>query len=355
MSYIKTYDKNNRNILRINLEKKSVNLSPDYQRNGDIWDLDKRQLLIDSILNDYDIPKIYFHVLNNNDQKNKGMEYAVIDGRQRLETIWMFIDGKFRLADDFKYYKDPNVKAGNYSYADLAKDYPDLKSLFDSFDLPIVCVETDDLDLIDDMFLRLNEAVPLNAAEKRNAIRGPMVQSINSICSNQFFRKKVKFTNSRYQHKEVACRLLFITYSLIADGKIFDTKKNYLDEFVRLFKRTRILKAKPFESKVTVILEEMNKVFQDNDPLLRSQGIVPIYFLLFRDAYNHQIKIHRNKLIKFREDIQANKLLAETDITRTKYELIEFDRLSLQGTNDASSIKERWRIIKEYFEIPSET
>lgn len=348
MAYIKTYDKNNRNILRINFERKLINLAPDYQRNGDIWTLEKRQLLIDSILNDYDIPKIYFHVLDKRNPNHHGLEYSVIDGRQRLETIWMFLDGKFRLADDFKFFKDSNVKVANFTYADLAKDEPELKGLFDSFDLPIVCVETDDLDLIDDMFLRLNEAVPLNAAEKRNAIRGPMVQSINNVCKNDFLVKKVKFSNSRYQHKEVACRLLYLTWTLSNENKIYDTKKVYLDEFVRAFKQNKVMKAKPVETSVISVLEVMNKIFHDNDPLLRSQGIIPIYYLLFNDAIRKSQHIARKSLVEFRDDIQKNKILAETNISKANYDLIEFDRLSLQGTNDAGSIRERLRILTEY-------
>lgn len=54
--------------------------------------------------------------------------------------------------------------------------------------LPIVCVNTenDDLDLIEDMFSRLNEAVPLNADEKRDAIGGPMTKVIKYVSSNSF-------------------------------------------------------------------------------------------------------------------------------------------------------------------------
>lgn len=351
MAYIKTYDKNNRNILRINFERRLINLAPDYQRNGEIWNLEKRQLLIDSILNDYDIPKIYFHVLDKRDPKSKGFEYAVIDGRQRLETIWMFLDGKFRLAEDFKYFKDGNVKVGKYSYADLAKDYPELKGLFDSFDLPIVCVETDDLDLIDDMFLRLNEAVPLNAAEKRNAIRGPMVLSINNVSNHSFFSKKVKFPNNRYQHKEISCKLLFLTWTLQSEDKFYDTKKAYLDNFVWVFKRSKVLKPKPTETTVISVLDEMSKVFQDHDPLLKVQTIIPVYYLLFKDAMKLNIKLTRNKFSSFRDDIQKNKLIAETDISKANYDLIEFDRMSLQGTNDSGSIRERLRIMKDYFKV----
>ncbi len=77
--------------------------------------------MIDSIINDYDIPKLYFHVLDSTDKKNKNYKYAVIDGRQRLETIWMFIDNKFTLAEDFTYFKDPKIKIGGFL---LMKDLP---------------------------------------------------------------------------------------------------------------------------------------------------------------------------------------------------------------------------------------
>lgn len=348
MAFIKTYDKNNRNILRINFERKLINLSPDYQRNGDIWNLEKRQLLIDSILNDYDIPKIYFHLLDKSDKSNKGFEYAVIDGRQRLETIWMFIDSKFPLSDDFKYFKDDSIEAKNMTYSELATKYPELKGLFDSFDLPIVCVETNDLDLIDDMFLRLNEAVPLNSAEKRNAIRGQMVTSINNTCKNIFFKNKVRFTNSRYQHKEAACKLLFIEYYLQLNNKIFDTKKPFLDHFVKQFKINKALKSKPYEINVSVILDEMNRVFIDNDPLLKGQSVVPIYYLTFRELKSKKFKVTRHKLIQFRDAVAENKVIAEKDITKAKYDLLEFDRLGMQGTNDAASIRERVSILANW-------
>lgn len=350
MSFIKTYDKNNKNILRINIERKTINLEPEYQRNGDIWNLEKRQLLIDSIINDYDIPKLYFHVLDQYDKKNKNFKYSVIDGRQRLETIWMFIDNKFTLAEDFLYFKDPKINIKGYNYSRLATDFPDIKSLFDSFDLPIVCVETDDLDLIDDMFLRLNEAVPLNASEKRNAIRGPVVQSINELCKHPFFKSKVRFPNNRYQHKEVACRLLFLTWTLKNERKIYDTKKQLLDNFVRHFKKEN-LRSKSLETEVVSVLDELVKTFNKDDTLLRSQAYVPIFYLVWREALKVNKKITRQKLLDFRDDIKKNKELAEVDLEKVNYDLIEFDRMSVQGTNDASSIKERLRILKEYLGI----
>ena len=111
------------------------------------------------------------------------------------------------------------------------------------------------------------------------------------------------------------------------------------------------MKSKPVENSAIEILNGMNKVFIDGDSLLRSQSIVPIYYLLFRDASKSNDIINRQSLLNFRDDIQKNKIQAETDIAKTNYDLIEFDRLSLQGTNDAGSIRERLRILKEHCNI----
>lgn len=359
MSTLKTYPMNNSAILRINAERDSIKIDPEYQRHGDIWTLEKKQLLIDSILNDYDIPKLYFHLLPKPHKAQSGKEYiySIIDGRQRLETIWSFIDGMFALADDFKFFKDHSVKASNLTYGDLAKKYPKLKINLDSYNLPIILVDTDDIELIEDMFSRLNEAVPLNAAEKRNAIGGPMATLIKNISSHDFFKANVRFSNKRYQHREIAARLLFLDFLLEEGGKkiVIDTKKVYLDDFVRRFKKNNQLNSQEIGGRVRTILNEMHRIFTTKDDLLRAQSIVPIIYLLFREAIKQSKLdiISRKKLVDFRRDIDNNRAVAEQDITKANFEYLEFDRMSQQGTNDAASIKERVRIIGEYFGIKS--
>ena len=354
MSTFKTYPMNNSAILRINAERNIIDTSPEYQRSSDIWTMEKRQLLIDSILNDYDIPKLYFHILPKPKKTQGGKEYiyAIIDGRQRLETIWSFIEGEFTLAEDFKYFKDPSVKGGNLTYADLAKRYPRLKIIFDSFTLPIILVETDDVDLIEDMFSRLNEAVPLNAAEKRNAIGGPMAKTIREISKRSFFVNKVRFSNKRYQHREVAGKLLFLE-SLVGKSKsIIDTKKAYLDAFVRKYKNEN-LRSNVIEERVKGILDRMQGMFTEKDELLKTQAIVTIYYLLFREAKEDGKleTITRKGLYEFNKEVENNRIVAEKDITKAKFEYLEFDRMSQQGSNDAASIKERLKIISKYFGI----
>ena len=55
------------------------------------------------------------------------------------------------------------------------------------------------------------------------------------------------------------------------------------------------------------------------------------------------------KQIEDFQNLRANnRIIAEGDIEVAEFELLEFDRLSQQGTNDASSIKERVGIMLDY-------
>ena len=106
MSYIDTYNMSHSTVFSIFSEKDDIQVNPKYQRNGGIWTKEKKQLLIDSIINRYDIPKLYFHKFDRKKEQTAGKRYAIIDGRQRLETIWEFINGGIALAEDFQYLKD---------------------------------------------------------------------------------------------------------------------------------------------------------------------------------------------------------------------------------------------------------
>lgn len=349
MSFVETSILKNATIMLLHSERDEILLNPEYQRMGGVWTLPKRRLLIDSILNDYDIPKLYFHELGQETNSNSGHRYAVIDGRQRLESIWDFLDGKFALADDFEYQRDSSVKMGNYTYQDIAQNYPKIRIKLDSFVLPVVVVTTadGDLDLIEDMFSRLNEAVPLNAAEKRNAIGGEMVLAINEIAKHPYFDNRVKFTDSRYRHREVAARLLLVEDSLQSGRPLVDTKREYLDALARNHKTGKTEKVEKLSESVGYTLEAMCEVFGYKDDLLSAQGVQTVYFLLFRGAMKagSLAKITRAKLLDFRSSLLSNRDLAATDFEAASFELLEFDRLNQQGTNDASSIKERYSIL----------
>lgn len=323
--------------------RERIQVDPVYQRLGEIWTQDKRQLLIDSVLNGFDVPKIYLHKFSSPKKiGNRTLDYAVIDGRQRLETIWSFIQGELNISSDFEYFKDESIDGKDMTYSELGQSFPDLKADFDGFPLNVVCIETADMELIEEMFSRLNEAVPLSAPEKRNALGGPVPVAVRALAQSIFFTKKIPFSNKRYRHYDIAVKFLLFA----KEKKITDTKKVYLDKFVEHYSDLAKTKKLDFSSDAAKTLESMSLVFVNADSLLKSIGMVVLYFHLFRVAVegNWIKKVTRSKLVAFENLRAKNRVIAEKDLTKADYELIEFDRYS-QSPNDSYAVKLRLSII----------
>lgn len=338
-------DLRNNTIWNVFRMRERIQIDPDYQRASDIWTLDKRQLLLDTILNNFDVPKLYLHKFKEPIQKGgKTCDYAIIDGRQRLESIWSFIEGKIALDDDFIYFNDATLKAGGMKYAELGKFYPELKVSFDSFPLSVVCIETEDIEMIEEMFSRLNEAVPLAAAEKRNAYSGPIPGAIRELAAETFFKSALPFPNKRYRHFDLAAKFLYAEHQ----GKVVDTKKTYLDKFVEGFANQPKQKKPQFLGKAKDTVGRMAKVFAHKDFLLRQVGMVVVYYHLFRLAHEQgwEDDINRKSLLDFEKLREKNRVKAEKDLSSADYEMIEFDRYS-QSPNDAYAIKIRLKVIMQ--------
>ena len=335
-------------VLYVYSIRDNIQIDPPYQRMSDIWTLDKRQLLIDSIINGFDIPKLYFHEFIPLQLVNgKTFQYSIIDGKQRLQAIWSFIENDFPLPDDFEYLDDEKVKMGGMTYSDIAKKYPLIKIRFDSKTLPIVAVQTEDIELIEEMFSRLNEAVPLSAPEKRNAFGGPLPKIIRDLARARFFTEKLPFTNRRYRHYDIATKFLYFEY----ENKFVDTKKIHLDAFVKNFKKKKEDDALTLHDSSIKVLKKMSKIFSNKDPLLSSVGTVVLYYFIFK---NHSSEkwfgdIDRSIFAKFETIRSQNRKIAEQEIEAADYNLLEYDRLTT-SPNDAGAIKFRYDVLLKYIE-----
>ncbi len=335
---------NTNSVILTYLDRDKVFMNPDYQRPGNIWSEEKKQLLIDSVINWFDIPKLYFHEFPEPRLiEGKKRRYAVVDGKQRLLAIWEFIDNKFPLPDKFEYLPDPSIDLSNLTYGELAESYPQVKALFDNYPLAIMVVRTDDVELIEDMFSRLNEAMPLNAAEKRNAFGGPLPPLIRKLAEQPFFKTKLPFKNNRYRHFDLACKFLYLCHTKSPT----DTKKVKLDEFVKCFQQSKDLTtAKKLDAEVKKTIAAMTKVFTAKDYLLKNIGTLVAYFLIFREAAlkGELRKIARKRFVEFETAREQNAITAAKDITKADYELLKFDELT-STVNDEYAIRFRCELI----------
>jgi len=216
--------------------RSAIEEDPPYQRESGAWSLDKRQLFIDSLLNGYDVPKIYLHDLRGS---HPTKVYTIVDGKQRLTTIWSYLDDGFPLASDFRIDAGDNpdsprdavrpVGAVRFSQLD-----PHWQQVLTRTWLSVVLIRDASEEDIEDLFSRLNNGEALNAAERRNALGGDMAMLIREVARRPFFAERLGFSNARYQHLELAATLLAVATARRAGAaELPDLEAPALDAFVR--------------------------------------------------------------------------------------------------------------------------
>jgi hypothetical protein len=146
----------------VNLYKsKSLNLSPGFQRDS-VWTLADRRKLIDTVCRNYPLPAIFLY----RRQKNGNLVYDVIDGKQRIETLLMFV-GAMRGRFNARIQLPTNGNTDWLYWSDLCKH--NYQYIVNGYDLRTIEVDGDPAAIID-LFVRINSTgKALSSAEKRHA------------------------------------------------------------------------------------------------------------------------------------------------------------------------------------------
>lgn len=342
-------------------ERQDFDLEPIYQRKGQIWNRGQKQYLIDSILNGFDIPKLYvadFTYLNSETLNTGKKKYAVIDGKQRLLAIFDFFDDKFRLPRSFEFSEDLNIRIGGLNYAQITKRFPRVARKFDNYSLTVMSVITDEEASINELFVRLNSSKPLTGAELRNAMVGNFPVIIRNLTEHDFFKNKINFATIRSQDKNTAAKMLLLEHR----GTIVDTKKGQLDalaeeeagseglekeindELDEVLEETENSDLTGSAARMEKILGRMSAIFNDKDELLKQPAQILVIYWLLRDLPEELDGEVRNFLVAFEAERAANKELGDnSDFALAEYELMA------RTSNDARSIRYRTELLIERF------
>ena len=332
--------------------RSAIEEKPPYQRESAVWSLDKQQLFIDSLLNGYDVPKIYLHDLRG---KHPTKVYAVVDGKQRLTTIWEFLTDGFALAPEFRI--DPNnvpeelpadavTPAGALRFSSFDPHWQ--KFLRDTY-LSVVLIKNATEEDIEDLFSRLNNGEPLNAAEKRNAMGGDVAKLIREVAKGPFFAERLHFSNARHHQYDLAARLLVIEHARRGGAAgLPDLRSSALDTFVRDNKKLDEADRSALLAAVIGRLDRLAMVFGPSDPLLSAPTYALLYYL-FVDAALGPDASHDDgaRLRDFLEWFQQTRL-AELDRSDGERDaaLIEYSGLMQHGANDQRNIDRRLEILR---------
>lgn len=253
------------------IRRRYINTNPDYQRPA-VWTRPQKQLLIDSMLREYDVPKMYLH-------KTGKDTFDVIDGQQRLRTIWEFFDDGFALAKDADPVDGIPIAGKKYSELDL-----DLLDKINSYNLDFVILDDVSDDEIGEMFLRLQNGTTLKAQEKRNAYPGNMRNFVKELAKHQFFVYSVNFSNNRFSHEHVAAQLCLLTLN----GGICDIRDRNLNAMY--------MDNQDFDvngdvaKKAKRVLNTLFVMFPTKTPELKRYNVVSLYGLILDLMENYAIK-----------------------------------------------------------------
>lgn len=250
-----------------------INFGPDYQR-GLVWNDLQKARLIDSILRGFDLPKFYFR-----DSTISEYQFDVVDGQQRLTTIHEFIQGKFALSNESSDLPDFGNLSGMYH-----ENLPiEAVQRLDGYQLQISIISDATNDEIRQLFLRLQEGVSLNSAEKRNAVGGKMRDFIHGIASTFPIFDRLSIKTARFERQDYLSHVVQLELAGGShDVKAADLMRMYAnhDEFDENSK---------VANKVKKVLRFMEKVFPDEETGLSYKWpFVDLYLVLSKlmDSYS---------------------------------------------------------------------
>ncbi len=182
------------------LREKEIDLQPDFQR-GDVWNLARRQRLVDTILRDWYIPPV--HLISDPDS---GRE-LVLDGQQRLSAIRSFFDNEFPINGRFDPVDPELTELHGLCYSELP---PEMSRRVRRFSLTVITLTDYQPEEPFELFFRLNQHMTLTPPEKRNALYGAARDQVKELISDLgddlLNKETVGFANRRLAYDDVFAR-----------------------------------------------------------------------------------------------------------------------------------------------------
>lgn len=319
-----------RTIRSICRRKSKINIRPDYQR-GSVWSIPQKQLLIDSILRDIDIPKIYIREINDNQY-----EEEVIDGQQRLLAIWGFYNNEFKLDKNC----DPvnNIDIANKKYEVFNED---IKDLFESYELNLVVLREASDEDVEEMFLRLQNGTTLNAQEKRNAMPGDMKQFVRELAQYSFFNN-CGFENYRFAFDLISAQMVLP----ILKGSICNLKNV---DLVKMYKNNQNFDNNSHYAKqIKTTLDFLYKAFPQKTPELKKFNAISMYLLSLYLLENFVVKDRAKKIgdwfIAFEQWRKADE---KRPVDQRDSKMVEYLNKTSHSTDAQDSLEYRHKILLE--------
>ena len=259
---------------------------PGWQR-GKVWGPRRKQLLIDSILRGWKLPK--FYLLKTSDDPET---FDVVDGQQRLNAIFEFFSGDLRLS------KESAREFGGEHYRDLPPKYSDA---FDDFEIEYDTILEADEAEYKQFFQRLQRGLPLTGSEQLNAIPSNLRDFVRKLSSHSFFQSKVTASDTRYGYFDIVSKVAAIEIEGIDAGLRFEDLKEIFESQANFSENSNVAK------RLQNTFDFLAAVFPQRSETLRNRTIVQSFATLAaRLIVAGKVKGNETKLLQFFESFMRD-------------------------------------------------
>lgn len=342
---------------------KSKNLIVDdsYQRRA-VWGEKDKVRLIETVLLNLVIPELFFWMAETDPETGESITH-IVDGQQRINAIYTFINNEFKLSSKFLLDNDIKQKFDGKFFKDFT---PEEKTAFWNYPLMIIDIDSNATknDIIN-MFNRLNLTdYNLNEQEKRNSKSGEFAELAREISGEKFWDKYRLFSGTDIKRmKDVEfCAGLIILYR---NGIIDQTDQTALNQAYDQMKEDYQDK----DSDKAAVLEAIDTIkdFFINDEIIkfarRKTQLYTLFSIIFymqregmpiKSDYKKNLKAFVNLYSVFGNDIDLSAKMDDEEKTLFDW-LKKYKLASSEGIHKHTNRMIRYNVMKDFlFNISQE-
>lgn len=318
-------------------KRELVDLDPPYQRRS-VWSPAYKDYFIDTILLNYPAPALFvFEEIDENGVTN----YSVVDGKQRLSTVFEFLSNLFPVGD-----KASMTRLRGLYFQDLE---PEIKRKFFGYQFSIEFLPSTDEGTLNNIFDRINRNVAkLTPQELRHAKYSglfatkadELAELLESLLPKDFPRI---LSNSRKQMKDVelVAQLLLLTEKGIESYSQNDLDVAYSDRDDEWEQGVEI--EKEFRKLLSIISSLAEDILSGEARRLRNQADFYALYGALLNLSRNESGIDSSELVarlnRFMEVVNAE------DKRQTDPEAKSYYEAARSASNDAAQRRERIRIL----------
>lgn len=341
--------------------QRMLTTNAEYQR-GAVWNVSQKKRLVDSVMRGYPIPLIYLHHIRDEVAGAQRDAFEIIDGQQRIDAIYEFMEGAFKLFD-------PIADEAVAQFPSFIKDQPCpwAGKFFEELDrvdqiqfrntvLSVVMIETDEKNEARDLFIRLQAGMPLNAQEKRDAWPGNFTEYVLKIGGkpeiprypgNEFFNSVMKANagrrNNRGDYRQLSAQMFMLLMARRESGgeELCGIDRGNIDLFY--YKHLTFDPDSPESQRFKDILENLTMTLSADVGAGRLKKIVgheAIHLMLLLD---HLRDHHRLELaVNLSAALESFRLSVKSDRKARQGEFwVEYGQLTQVGSHAKETIEKR--------------